>query len=176
MTQLPFDAATPWSVVLPTRRATRRLAQRLAAHLRSGDLVVLAGPLGAGKTFFVRALARRLGLPSSEPVTSPTFALIQELPTPHVPVVHADLYRLTEPDEAIELGLRSARDSSCLVVEWGQPFIGVLGGDALVIEFTRPPRRALISTTGPRGAELLERLKTELASDERDSRSSLERG
>lgn len=162
----PLAPDVQWILDLPTRRATRRFAQRLGNHLQVGDLVVLAGPLGAGKTFFVRALARRLGLPSSEPVTSPTFALMQELPTPGVAVVHADLYRLTSPDEAIELGLRAARDSNCLVVEWGQPFISVLGGDALVIEFTRAPRRALVTTTGPRSGELLEHLHTEFAADE----------
>lgn len=165
MTQTPLAPDGHWTLDLPTRRATRRLAQRLGAHLQVGDLVVLAGPLGAGKTFFVRALARRLGLTSSEPVTSPTFALMQELPTPAVALVHADLYRLTSPDEALELGLRAARDSNCLVVEWGQPFIGVLGGDALVIEFTRAPRRALVESTGPRSGELLGHLHAGFAAD-----------
>lgn len=144
-----------WEVQLPTRRATLHLAQRMAAHLRPGDLLILSGPLGAGKTFFVRGLARALGLPTSEPVTSPTFALVQELGAPLVPLVHADLYRLTRSGEVTELGLLPARETSCLVVEWGQPYVDALGGDALILELTRPPRRALLTATGRRSAALL---------------------
>jgi tRNA threonylcarbamoyladenosine biosynthesis protein TsaE len=126
--------------------------------VRVGDLVILVGPLGAGKTFFVRGLARALGLPHSEPVTSPTFALVQELPTA-VPVVHADLYRLTKPEEIEQLGLLQARDTACLLVEWGKPYIGALGGDALVLELTRSPRFAHLSATGERSREVLAQLK-----------------
>jgi tRNA threonylcarbamoyladenosine biosynthesis protein TsaE len=150
-----------WAVELPTRRATLHLAQRMAAHLRPGDLVILSGPLGAGKTFFVRGLARALGLPSADPVTSPTFALVQELGTPLVPLVHADLYRLSRPDEVNELGLLQARETACLVVEWGQPFVDALGGDALIVELTRPPRRALFTAAGRRSTALLDAIKND---------------
>lgn len=149
---------TPLSIELPTRRATLHLAQRVAKQVRVGDLVVLVGPLGAGKTFFVRGLARALGLPSNEPVTSPTFALVQELPTT-VPVVHSDLYRLTKVDEVEQLGLRQARDTACLLVEWGKPFIDALGGDALVVELTRSPRFAHLSATGERSRQVLAALR-----------------
>lgn len=147
-----------WSIELPTRRATLHLAKRIAKHVRVGDLVILVGPLGAGKTFLVRGLARALGLPSSEPVTSPTFALVQELPT-SLPVVHSDLYRLTKVDEVEQLGLRQARDTACLLVEWGKPYIAALGGDALVLELTRSPRLAHISATGDRSRQLLAALR-----------------
>ena len=89
-------ATHPWTVELPTRRATLHLAKRFAKHVRIGDLVILVGPLGAGKTFFVRGLARALGLPAAEPVTSPTFALVQELPT----AVPLDAFSSTAPPEA----------------------------------------------------------------------------
>lgn len=151
-------ATHPWSVELPTRRATLHLAKRFAKHVRIGDLVILVGPLGAGKTFFVRGLARALGLPAAEPVTSPTFALVQELPTA-VPLVHADLYRLTKPDELAQLGLRQARDTACLFVEWGAPYLEALGGDGLVLELTRTPRSAHLTATGPRSRELLQALR-----------------
>lgn len=150
---------TPWRIELPTRRATLHLAKRVAKFVRVGDLVILVGPLGAGKTFFVRGLARALGLPSGEPVTSPTFALVQELQTQSVPVVHADLYRLTKIEDVDQLGLKQARDGSCLVIEWGEPYIGALGGDALVLELTRTPKFAELRGTGPRSRELLEALQ-----------------
>jgi tRNA threonylcarbamoyladenosine biosynthesis protein TsaE len=155
----PLHAAaseSTWSVELPTRRATLHLAQRLAAHLRAGDLVILVGPLGAGKTFFVRGVARALGLPASEPVTSPTFALVSELATPRVSLVHADLYRLGDVDEVHDLGLLASRDTNCLLIEWGRPYVDALGGDALIIELTRPSRRAAFTATGRRSAELLQ--------------------
>jgi len=140
---------------LPTRRATIRLARRLAPHLRKGDLVVLVGSLGAGKTFFTRALCRALGLPERVAVTSPTFTLVHELET-EPPVAHADVYRLEQPSAVRELGLDAMRDDGYLVlVEWGEPFIELLGGDALVVELTMDPgRRAVIRATGPRSEKI----------------------
>ncbi len=120
--------------------------------------MILEGPLGAGKTFLVRALSRALGLPAAEPVTSPTFALVQELSTPNVPLVHADLYRLNNPNELTELGLLSARDHNALIVEWGKPYIDGLGGDALLVDLSRTPREARISATGPTACTRLEKL------------------
>src|SRR3982750_827652 len=98
---LPFD--------LPTRRATQKLAQAIAPTLAPSDLLVLTGPLGSGKTFFVRALCRALGLPQSERVASPTFTLIHEHDT-HPPLSHADLYRLQGDEQVRQLGLESQRD------------------------------------------------------------------
>jgi tRNA threonylcarbamoyladenosine biosynthesis protein TsaE len=146
--------------LLPDKRATARLATDLAPLLAAGDLLLLAGPLGAGKTFFVRALSRALGLTTSERVTSPTFTLVHEYAT-EPPLVHADLYRLGDDQRAVfELGLLEKRDDGAvLAVEWGQPFERLLGGDALVLELTRQPRRALISATGQRSGQLLEALQ-----------------
>jgi tRNA threonylcarbamoyladenosine biosynthesis protein TsaE len=134
---------------LPTRRATKLLARAIARSLEPGDLFVLSGPLGAGKTFLVRAVCRELGLDSSVPVTSPTFALVHEHPTVP-PLVHADLYRLKLDREADELGLVEQRDAGkVLFVEWGEPFIDALGGDAVVVELGVSPRSARIRATGP---------------------------
>ena len=91
-------------IELPTERATRELAARVAPHLAAGDLLVLSGPLGSGKTFFARALCRALGLPPSERVPSPTFTLVHEHDT-EPPVSHADLYRLRDADDVRRLGL-----------------------------------------------------------------------
>lgn len=160
----PVDSSNtpPLNIALPTRRATRQLARQLSHVVRCGDLVVLEGPLGAGKTFLVRALMRALGLPSSEPVTSPTFSLVQELSTPRLPVVHADLYRLNNPNELTELGLLSARDNNLLIIEWGERYIDGLGGDALLVELSRTPREARLSATGPGAQARLAALAAQL--------------
>lgn len=142
------------AVPLPTRRATVHLAERLAPALGPGDLVVLEGDLGAGKTFFARALCRALGVPTTIPVTSPTFTLIHEYDT-RLTVRHADLYRLHGPDELGPLGLREQRaEGALLLVEWGTPYIEALGGDALVLSLRLSPtgeRAAHPRGTGPRG-------------------------
>lgn len=144
---------------LPNKLATQQLAADLAPLLAAGDLVLLAGPLGAGKTFFVRALARSLGLAEDARVTSPTFTLVHEYGT-EPKLVHADLYRLSDDERGVfELGLLPERDDGALlVVEWGLPFERLLGGDALVLELHRQPRKALISATGARSRQLLESL------------------
>jgi len=125
------------------------LAARVATLLRASDLLVLSGPLGSGKTFFTRALCRALGLPASVAVTSPTFTLVHELETVP-PLAHADLYRLDSPDAVRELGLLALRDDGfAVVVEWGEPFVDTLGGEALVIDFAvDPQRRALLRGAG----------------------------
>lgn len=150
------------SVPLPTRRATLHLAKQLAAIVRVGDLVLLSGNLGAGKTFFVRGLARNLGLSSTQRVTSPTFTLVHELET-KVPIRHADLYRLTAPQDLRELGLVEARDEAALVVEWGLPYLDALGGDALCIEIALSPRSAKVDATGVRSEAMLLALQRALA-------------
>ena len=146
---------------LPTRRSTQQLAERLAPLLAHSDLVVLSGPLGSGKTFFSRALCRALGLPRAERVTSPTFTLIHEHET-RLPLSHADLYRLNGPEQVRELGLDAQRDDGrILLVEWGEPYIDLLGGDALVVTFALDPRRASVSSTGQRSRVLSIALGTE---------------
>src|SRR5262245_35053105 len=126
-------------VPLPTRRATIHLARKVAPCLLAGDLVVLKGDLGAGKTFFARALCRALGVPPRIAVTSPTFTLVHEHEA-RVPILHADAYRLADSTELAALGLREARAGGALVlVEWGEAHVAALGGDALVIALAAPP-------------------------------------
>jgi len=147
---------------LPTRRATIRLARALATVLARGDLVILSGDLGAGKTFFTRALARALEVSREERITSPTFTLIHEY-VGRIPIAHADLYRVADEDELAQLGLRERRgDGAVLVVEWGEPFEAALGGDALRITFDLAPngsRSARIDATGERSRELADALR-----------------
>jgi len=144
---------------LPNKAATSRLAADLAPLLRGGDLLLLEGPLGAGKTFFARALLRALGLDEGSRVTSPTFTLVNEYDT-EPRLLHADLYRLSDDQRGVrELGLLEQRDDGALlVVEWGRAFEPLLGGDALVLTLGRQPRNATFSATGPRAAQLHEAL------------------
>lgn len=140
---------------LSTRRATSELAQLLAPHLAPSDLVILSGPLGSGKTFFARALCRALGLPRSVRVVSPTFTLVQQYET-QPPLSHADLYRLNRPEQLRELGLDAERDDGrVLLVEWGEPYSELLGGDALLVTLALDPRRAVVSATGRRSHAIL---------------------
>ncbi len=119
---------------LRSRRDTTRLAVRAAKVLAPGALVLLSGGLGAGKTFFARALLRGLGVTAAVP--SPTFTLLQEYETRVGVVLHVDLYRLREAGtdtrvEIARLGLRELRgDGAILLVEWSDGFEEELGGAA----------------------------------------------
>ncbi|RDI94762.1 tRNA (adenosine(37)-N6)-threonylcarbamoyltransferase complex ATPase subunit type 1 TsaE [Meiothermus sp. QL-1] len=99
---------------------TRALAQKLAEKLPAGSLVLLTGPVGAGKTTLVKFMAEALGFRGG--VTSPTYTLIHEYPTPQGLLVHIDAYRLEEQEELYRLGLEDYLPEARLVlVEWGRP-------------------------------------------------------
>ena len=97
---------------------TQALAYHLAPLLEAGDVLVLSGGLGAGKTTFVQGLARGLGV--TEPVTSPSFTLVRRYQGRLV-LVHADLYRLDRVHEVLDLGIDElAGDDGVVAVEWGE--------------------------------------------------------
>ena len=104
-------------LTLPSPDATAAFAARLAAVARPGDVILLGGDIGAGKTHFARAFIRSLQT-VPEDVPSPTFTLVQTYDTARGEVWHADLYRLSGPDEVIELGLDAAMDSAICLIEW----------------------------------------------------------
>ena len=106
------------AIVLADEAATAALGAALAGRLRAGDVVTLAGPLGAGKTSLVRGTLAALGLRGEAP--SPSFALVQPYAPPDttLPVMHVDLYRLRAPEEIEELGLDDALDDGVLLIEW----------------------------------------------------------
>jgi tRNA threonylcarbamoyladenosine biosynthesis protein TsaE len=139
-------------VFLPDEAATQALGEKLAGVLRPGDAVCLTGPLGAGKSTLARALVRALTSPD-EDVPSPTFTLVQFYDGPDFPVAHFDLYRLTDPDEAYEIGLEEALEDGAVLIEWPQRLQGRLPPDRLAIDITPmgdegEARRAILTPHG----------------------------
>ncbi|WP_448566385.1 tRNA (adenosine(37)-N6)-threonylcarbamoyltransferase complex ATPase subunit type 1 TsaE [Thermus sp.] len=107
------------SRTLHTLEDTQALAREVLPLLPQGAVVALEGPLGAGKTTFVRFLAEALGFPGR--VTSPTYTLIHTYPTPEGPLVHADLYRLKDPKALLPQLLAAGEEARLTLVEWGKP-------------------------------------------------------
>ncbi|SEP66709.1 hypothetical protein SAMN05428969_0376 [Devosia sp. YR412] len=118
--------------------ATAALGAELAATLQPGDLVVLEGDLGAGKTALARAIIRSLTGDQRMDVPSPTFALVQPYDTPKGPVLHADLYRLGDPREVDELGLLDNPDAIVLV-EWAERSPEIVAAATLTVALSIPP-------------------------------------
>jgi len=152
---------TGWRRRLRTRRDTRKLGAAIAGALRGGDLVILTGGLGAGKTFLVRAVVRAAGATSR--VTSPTFTLVQEHQTERGTIVHADLYRLlgnigSLASEVARLGLRERRgEGAILLVEWGEDALAALGDEpALVVSLAiAGPSDRVVALSGPRVGDIV---------------------
>ncbi|MFZ7087396.1 tRNA (adenosine(37)-N6)-threonylcarbamoyltransferase complex ATPase subunit type 1 TsaE [Curtobacterium sp. RRHDQ10] len=153
---------------VPSTAAMDALGARLAAVLRAGDLVVLTGPLGAGKTTMTRGLGAALGARGQ--VSSPTFVLARTHPTTAGPdLVHVDAYRLSDPLELDDLDLDW--DGAIVVVEWGRGMVDGVSANVLDVEITRAtgadvpdpddddldpddvpdePRRVVVTGIGPR--------------------------
>lgn len=132
---------------------TEGLARAVAPVLQAGDIVVLTGELGAGKTTFARGLAEGLG--ATGPVVSPTFTLAREYHG-RLPILHVDLYRLDRAQEVIDLGLEDlAGDDAVIVVEWGDIASAYLpGDDRLEVRIDRSAgdddeRLVTLTPTGP---------------------------
>lgn len=149
---------TPVRRRLCSRSDTRRLGVAIARALAPGDLVLLSGDLGAGKTFLARAIARGLGVRTA--VTSPTFTLVREFATARGSLVHADLYRILGEGldaETRRLGLRERRgEGALLIVEWGDDALQALGGSPeLIVSLAIAGEHARTATlSGPRASEV----------------------
>jgi tRNA threonylcarbamoyladenosine biosynthesis protein TsaE len=124
------NAAPATTLFLPTEAQTWELGRKLAGLAHAGDVILLEGPIGAGKSALARAVIRaRLG--EAEDVPSPTFTLVQVYDDNGTEIWHADLYRLLHPDEVWELGLDQAFDTAICLVEWPDRLGRHLPPDAL---------------------------------------------
>ncbi|MBC7166211.1 tRNA (adenosine(37)-N6)-threonylcarbamoyltransferase complex ATPase subunit type 1 TsaE [Phenylobacterium sp.] len=135
---------------LDDEAATQRLGAALAKALQPGEAICLTGPLGAGKSTLARALIRARTTPD-EDVPSPTFTLVQFYEGEGLPIAHFDLYRLSDPDEAYEIGLDEALDEGAAIVEWPQRLEGRLPPHRLDIEIALDGEARRVRLT-PHGA------------------------
>jgi tRNA threonylcarbamoyladenosine biosynthesis protein TsaE len=124
------------NLTVATPEAMSELGHRVAAELRAGDVVVLTGDLGAGKTTLTRGLGEALGVRGA--VTSPTFVIARTHPRANdlPPLVHVDAYRLSDPLELDDLDIDFA--GSIVVVEWGKGMVEALAPQRLEIDIDRP--------------------------------------
>lgn len=134
-------------MILSDEAATARLGAAIALALQPGEAICLYGPLGAGKSTLARALVRALTAPD-EDVPSPTFTLVQFYEGAQLRVAHFDLYRLSSPDEAYEIGLDEALEDGAAVIEWPERLRGQLPLDRLDVEI------ALVGEDGGRRVRL----------------------
>jgi tRNA threonylcarbamoyladenosine biosynthesis protein TsaE len=151
-----LSAAPSRTLDLPTETETEVLGRKLAGLARPGDVILLEGPIGAGKSSLARAFIRaRLG--PGEEVPSPTFTLVQVYDDHGTEIWHADLYRLTHPDEVWELGLDQAFATAICLVEWPDRLGRHLPPEALRIrlEAAGDGRRALVTGGRPGLAKAL---------------------
>jgi tRNA threonylcarbamoyl adenosine modification protein YjeE len=128
-----------WRMTLPDESATRALAIELSDWIGADDLLTLSGDLGSGKTTFARYLIRELLDDTMVEVPSPTFTLMQVYEGPKFPIVHADLYRIRQPDELTELGWDEASDGALVMVEWIDRAGDQLPEDRLDVAFRIAP-------------------------------------
>lgn len=128
-----------WQRYCATGADTQRAGEEFAAVLRPGDIALLSGQLGAGKTTFVQGVARGLGV--SDRVTSPTFTMVRQHECVNdraiVTLHHADVYRVESIGEVMDLDLGElVEDSAVALVEWGEIAPSVFGRDVLTIDFS----------------------------------------
>ena len=131
---------------------TQALGQKLASRLAPGDVIAYFGDLGAGKTAFTRGLAQGLGI--TDPVTSPTYTIVNEYLSGRIPLIHLDMYRLSSSAELVDIGLEDylSRGGVC-AVEWSENVEDALQ-DAIRVTIEKdadePDTRHITITGGPR--------------------------
>ena len=151
------------SVELPTVADTRAFGAVLASTLRAGDLIVLSGPLGAGKTALAQGIGAGLGVAGA--VTSPTFVIarVHRAGRPGgLPLVHVDAYRLgavTDPRaEVDDLDLDASMDDAVTLVEWGEGMVEQLADTHLTLRIDRRDDETRVVTLEPSGPDWVERI------------------
>lgn len=139
---------------------TANLAARLAALLRPGDILVLSGQLGSGKTLFAGGVAAGLGV--EEAITSPSYIIVREYRSGFLPLIHADIYRLRTRNEFDDLDLIAQAADGVLVIEWGDVVEFDLPSDHLRIDIDVSPDETRSIAMTPYGS-WVKRLPGELA-------------
>lgn len=161
MSPLPYPETEKFEIQTRSAEETKRLAVALTPVLVPGDMLVLAGDLGAGKTVFVQGLAAGLGIP--EAVTSPTFVLAREYCGGRYALMHIDIFRLNRIQEIIDLGYDEFLDPSGIVaIEWGDVVEPLLPREHLHVELSYSGYQSdvRVITFRPRGPLWAERLQT----------------
>ena len=140
---------------------TRRLGEAVGALLSGGEMILLSGDLGAGKTTFVQGLARGMGI--EDPVTSPTFTLIQEYGSDARRLIHVDPYRLASEEELVGIGYEDYLESDAtMAVEWSERLGSLAPMERLEVQFDRLDgdyRRVALVPHGDRYAQIVEQVK-----------------
>jgi len=151
-----------FQIHLTSANATAALATLMSKSLGAGDVLLLAGDIGAGKTHFARALIQSL-LEEPEDVPSPTFTLVQTYETSTFDIWHADLYRLSEPDEIVELGLLDAFEDALCLIEWPDRLAELTPENALGLSFelgsSEEVRELTVSWANDRWLPIIESLR-----------------
>ncbi len=146
-------------VVSGGEEETRDVGERLGRALKSGDIILLSGDLGTGKTCLAQGIGR--GLACSAPVNSPSFVLMNEYQGREL-MFHVDLYRIEDVEELDDLGLWDYAERGVLVIEWPERGAELLPGDGLVVELRygdfEKQRRLTFLPRGPRGSALVDAL------------------
>ena len=163
-------AVSDWSTQTANEEQTRRLGALLAAVAEEGDVVLLNGSLGAGKTRFAQGVAAGLGI--VRPVTSPTFGLLNVYTDGRLPLYHFDLYRLETEDDLESIDFFATVEGKGLsLIEWANLFAEAMPRDSLALTFKRDdehrqgsdgaamPLTIIAQASGPRSALLLSRWK-----------------
>ncbi len=159
------------TVDLPDVAATDALGRALGQRLRAGDLVILSGLLGAGKTTLTKGIAAGMGVRGL--VTSPTFVIARvHRPEPGqpqadaraVPLVHVDAYRLSGALELDDLDLDTDLEAAAVVIEWGEGVAERLAEDRLIVELTRLPDDSRTALLTPVGSSWVQRTREITAS------------
>lgn len=133
-----------------TSNETEALGSRVASSLRPGDVLVLSGSLGAGKTLFTKGVATGLGV--DEEVVSPSFVLVREYRSGFMPLIHADVYRLGSINEFEDLDVFEMAKDGLLVIEWGAAVESALPTDHLRVDFEVGEDESRLLRFVPRGA------------------------
>ena len=122
-------------IVTNSEKETIELGKRVAPQLKRGDIVVLSGDLGSGKTKFTEGVLTYFGLENE--ISSPTFTIVNEYHTSEVPIYHFDVYRLSDIDEFYAIGGEEYFDKGISIIEWGEMIEDILPDDYIKVTFER---------------------------------------